>query len=427
MSPTSANPPQLRNESELDSRERKFLVATLSMWCAVLVGACVLIAIDPVKRSVTPVYHEAATNWHLRHDLYAEALEFNYLPQFVFVFGPFHMIPAPVGDMVWRIVSVSVLVLGMHGLVRLIRPRRAGQLLFWATVVSMPACLAAIRNGQSTTLMTGLMMIAASQLAQRRWWSATAGLVLAIAAKPLAVVMLMLMPLVYRPTLWRAIVLVVVLAALPFVVARSEYVLGQFGDLRSNLAASAAVTENRFADLNGIMRSVGHELPPGVMRVIDLIAAAATALLWRFGARCLAEPGKALYLLGLAASYLMIFNPMNESNTYLLLAAVGAVIGLWCIAVRNQTVAGAIMLTGIVLIGVLPEPLRRMAPHFSLWFKPATAMVFAATLIWSVFARKTEEIDGDLKVEEIRGAPPASAASAASGMELITGRVLRAR
>ena len=51
--------------------------------------------------------------------------------------------------------------------------------------------------------------------------------------------------------------------------------------------------------------------------------------LWLMEARRLGEPFRAMFLLALSTSYLMLFNPMNESNSYVILAPA---LGLWAVA-----------------------------------------------------------------------------------------------
>ena len=69
-----------------------------------------------------------------------------------------------------------------------------------ALLLILPAGSAALRNGQASTLLLASMLLAAVAMAQRRWWPAAVLLGLALAVKPLAIVLLLLAgALYYRP------------------------------------------------------------------------------------------------------------------------------------------------------------------------------------------------------------------------------------
>src|SRR3954471_5223542 len=92
--------------------------AGIALWALALGVVSVLVALDPVRRSVTPVFHLAAERWWARRPLYSDPRGFHYLPQFALLFSPFHALPAPLGDLLWRILSVATLVGGESAMAR---------------------------------------------------------------------------------------------------------------------------------------------------------------------------------------------------------------------------------------------------------------------------------------------------------------------
>ena len=90
------------------ARTRRLFWSGAALWLAPLVVVCVMVARDSSKRSVTPVFHLAAERWRARGDLYADPRGYHYLPQFALLFAPFHALPAPAGDILWRSLSVAL-------------------------------------------------------------------------------------------------------------------------------------------------------------------------------------------------------------------------------------------------------------------------------------------------------------------------------
>jgi hypothetical protein len=93
-----------------------------------------------------------------------------------------------------------------------------------------------------------------------------------------------------------------------------------------NLKACAALTQHRFADINGLLRTFGIGLSPQFSTCLRVLMGACALILWFLGAKRLTEPLRAFWLYALTATYLMLFNPMTEQNSYVILAPV---LGVW--------------------------------------------------------------------------------------------------
>src|SRR5215471_17420772 len=140
------------------ARTRRLLAIGTSLWVLALVVVSVMVARDPERRSVTPVFHLAAERWAARHDLYADPRGYHYLPQFAVLFMPFHALPVPAGDVLWRALSVG-------------------------SVLALAPCLGALRNGQTNLAFGGLCLLLAAALAGERWSLAALCLVALVALK----------------------------------------------------------------------------------------------------------------------------------------------------------------------------------------------------------------------------------------------------
>jgi hypothetical protein len=209
-------------------------------------------------------------------------------------------------------------------------------------------------------------------------------MVLATAFKPLGVVLLLLASIYYAPAARRLPAALLGLAIFPFFFGRPEYVVTQYAEAWRNLRACAAVSEHRFADLNGVLRTLGAPLAPGPSTLVRLLAGGVTALAWLWGARRLNAALRGLWLYALATAYLMLFNPMNEANSYVILAPA---LGAWGASfLFNKELVGRRSGWGIVLMalsmGLLPNIMRPFfGNYFALFWHPCMTLLFLAALL----------------------------------------------
>ena len=307
-------------------KARSALIAAVLLWVVPMLVIGVLVGLRPLHRTVTwDSYHAAAGNWWAGKTLYAGPGGMNYLPHFAVLFSPFHFLPLWLGEVLWRYCAAATLAGGLWRLMRALFRSAPERPFFWATLVAMPLCMTSLRNGNANAHFGGVTLLAMAALLNRRWWLTLGLMALATAIKPLGIVLLLLAPIVYGPLRWRLPVALLGLAVFPFLFARPAYVCSQYQAAWSNLQACAVVTEHRFADINGILRTFGTAFQPEVSKLVRVLAGGFTAALWWWGARRLREPLPGLWLYALATAYLMLFNPMNEENSYSILApALGA-------------------------------------------------------------------------------------------------------
>ncbi|MGC8492175.1 MAG: glycosyltransferase family 87 protein [Syntrophobacteraceae bacterium] len=369
-------------------------------WLAPMLVIALLVALHPERRSVTPVYHAASAAWWTGKDLY-RGLGYHYLPQFALLFLPFHWLPVPVGDIVWRFGEAALLAVGVWSLCRqMCLPERSGEtsseedscfslpasrFFLYASLLTMPLCLGALRNGQANAIFAGLWLCAALCLARRNWWAAAVLMALATAIKPLGIVMLLLAAVFYAPVRLRLLAALAVLALFPFLFAPAGYVMGQFHGFFADMKTCAALQQDRFADIGGVFRTFGVELPERLSFMVRFAAGGVFLALWLTGARRLREPFRALWLLALSAAYLMLFNPMNEANSYAILAPA---LGLWALAALNTPPAGRFGWLTVAIslsMSLLPNILHPLfGNYFALFWHPVMTAIFIGILAWLV-------------------------------------------
>lgn len=358
------------------------------LWLLPLAGVCVMVAVDPAKRSVTPVFHLASERWWARGELYADVRGFHYLPQFALLFAPFHALPPPLGDILWRILSVALVAFGIRAALGRARPADTDRSFFFASLLALAPCLGAMRNGQSNLAFAGLAIFLVPLLASSRWGWASVCLVALVAVKPLGVIFLLLAPFVYRPLIRPVAVAFVLFGALPFLFASPGYAIAQYRSAVEHLAGWSATTEHRFADLGALLRAAGLPLAGAASLWLRALAGTGTLLLWIAAAARRTEPWRALVLVLLASIYLMLFNPMTEKNTYAIIAPVLAVAAASCLASDRGSPFGWALAFALVSIGILPELFWRLDRDFGLWWDPLVTAAIAGYLVLAIIRRR---------------------------------------
>lgn len=374
-------------EPAMASRQILFFSIGLSVWIVTVVIVSVLVFIAPMKRSVVPVYHEAAENWTAQKSLYLETKHaYFYFPQFALMFVPFHYLPMPFGDMLWRILQSALFITGLWRIVNLSASTDKGFLFLCVSAIAIASCIGAIRNGQANVLIAALMIHSAVSLARSQWWLAAFCMGGALAVKPLALVFIVLAVIAYHSTIPRLALIVCIFIVLPFLFADSAYVLSQYGEALRQLLSSSLTTEHRFADINGLLRSLGIGLSGFMSQVVRVIAGASIAVLWWISAKRMGEPERSLMLLAFAATYLMLFNPMTEPNGYIIVIPSIAFYAVYYLKTNRLPVLGWSLVFIGLSIGVIPELLRSWVQNMGLWWNPLMMVFFSAFLVWKTFA-----------------------------------------
>jgi hypothetical protein len=418
---------------------RQALLGAALLWFVPILVVSIPAALHPLYRSVTrDSYHFAAGKWWAHQDLYVGPSGFNYLPHFALLFSPFHFLPLSVGEVLWRWCAAALIIGGLWQISRLMFPSEPERPFFWATVLAMPLSMCALQNGNANAHFGGVLLLCVAAILAERWWLALALMALATAIKPLGLVLFMLAPLVYAPMRWRLPVVMIGMVIFPFLFANPGYVWAQHRAALTNLQACAVVTEHRFADINGIFRTFGTALPPMPSKLVRVAAGALTALLWWWGAKRLSEraPGSharsetatdtkagfpitptlsrgerenppsqpsvllpALWFYALSASYLMLFNPMNEENSYVILSPAFGMWGTWFLLspdARNERRLGWVIVFMALTMGLLPNALRPLfGNYYALFWHPFMTLIFVGMLthfVWRSVPARTGEL-----------------------------------
>ena len=369
---------------------------SLSLWGVAWAVTSALSVLS--HRSVTPAYHGAVEAWIQHLDLYADS-GFFYFPQFVYLFFPFHVLPTVAGELLWRLISVALLVCGIWRL--LTQDHLAvdrGRAFLMATLIVLFPALDAMRNGQANVIFAGLTMLAAADLSRieldkKAATSAGIFLIGSLAAKPIGIVMMGLASLSSPALRWRLAVLMVLFIALPYLFSPAWYATRQYESLVQHLSTVSVLSENRFADFNGLLRAFGYELTGASSLAIRAGTGLGIAAIWLLVSRRCRPADRGFILLTLTTGYLLLFNPMTEQNSVVIAAPAMTLFAIRLLMIEKRPVLAWTLIGGILSMTLLPELLRKTSPDFGLWWHPAVMLAFLAVFLWWLGRTHLQAID----------------------------------
>ena len=366
--------------------DRQRVRAAWVMWAIVfLVFTAVTIA-KPEFRSVTSAYRHASENWFAGRDIYPQREgEMNYLPQFAILFSPFAQLPKAASDTLWRLLQMGVFVSALRRLATVAQSGRM-DLFLLVSILAAPVALGTVMNGQSNLLLAGAMGHAAVDLLRHRNWAVAGWLNVGLIAKPITVVMALLVAATDGTVVPWLLGGITLTALAPLAFDAWPTVAGSYSAWFRQLLLLVPSEEPRFEDLASLLRVLGWHLDPGVWFVLRVTAGAAILAAWWIGSRRLEGPHRVLTLLGLSAGYLMLFNPRTESNSYVILAPAIAVLAARFLAVESSRVGWVLAALALALGNAgMGNPIW---PLTKLWLKPIVALAFLGWIFHRIFRRR---------------------------------------
>jgi hypothetical protein len=107
----------------------------------------------------------------------------------------------------------------------------------------------------------------------------------------------------------------------------------------------------------------------------------------------------------MTTAYLMLFNPMNEVNTYILMVPGCGLLAAYFYDQRGGRGVAYTLYGVVVTIGILPELTRRVTKTFGLWWDPLMALVFLGVVLWLMLRENSKEgvnaLDGPVSMSSL--------------------------
>lgn len=335
-------------------------------------------------KTVTPGYRAATVVWFESRDIYAgdSGAGFLYLPAACLAYAPVAYLPHLPAELLWRVFTIGTFVAGIRRLAGLAGRDSGKELFLLTTLISIPLAWSSSRNGQMTLPMAGMMMLAAADVADRKWWRSALWLSLGLALKPHTFILSLLVGALYPRMSWRLALGMVVVFLAPFLTQHPEYVVDQYGKFAVMLRGSIDLAERVLhAQFFGMLEVAGLDVPQRVQMVVRVIAAALTlAACWLAGRRN--SPSQAgVLLFTYAMCYLMLFNPRTENNTYSALApAIGVCFAQAVLVRRNRIEAAFLFLVAAAIVGTYEIGRLFSPPERAIWLSPLACSCFTVWL-----------------------------------------------
>jgi hypothetical protein len=350
-----------------------------------LIATSVLAVRHPAG-SIFDAYRDGVHHWWAGEPLYSHsARSFVYLTSSPLIFTPFVLLGPPLDDLMWRLVSVALFLYALWRLVRLALPDHARLAMAVILVLMLPCAGVNVQRGQAEIAMVGLMFLGAADAAQARWWRATLWLCLAVALKPLALVLILLYGALFRPLRYRLAAGVLVVLLLPFLHPDPHYVVAQDVAMVDELLFAAQPGVTRFNDIAMMLQRFAIDPPTPVILALRIAGAAATFWLAALAVRRRPLDRSAIAVLALAVTYLVVFNPRSELGSYMNLAALVGISAALAWYRRERTSA---VLLALLILGfgtqVYGNWLYRLT---DVWLKPLLGLAYFGWLVRRILSR----------------------------------------
>jgi hypothetical protein len=361
-------------------------------WWSALLMVVVLIVASGSKRTVVHNYLLAGTQWVHSGDLYNDdGSGFIYLPLFAAAFAPLSQVPVPIAESLWRIIAVSLFATGIYRLCRALECEGGIEVFLTTTIVAIPLSFSAAQNGQATLAMSGCMLHAVSSMTSHRFPRASVWLWVAVAIKPLAIVLLLLVAVVQPKCRQPLAIGALLMVLFPFLTQSPAYVAEQMAHVPEMLAAANHGGQAEYwAQLFGMLEVAGVSISAPSQTVLRIFAAFAALGLVAWGVRKTSGGHAAILVYAVAATYVMLFSPRSENNTYAMLApAIGVFLALEADRFRRPALAVCLLLIAIGTLGSF-EIGRLFTPREkSIWLAPLMAVGFGCYLLQHIWRLQT--------------------------------------
>ena len=297
---------------------------------SVFVGMSIYLILNPTRTGVVPNYRFADSSWWASESMYPGGTHgFLYAPSSAVLFSPFHFLrPALLGEILWRAFGFGLFAFALRNLsVCSLQPaaslsafRFPNSALLALVLLSVPASLASLNNGQTNLSLSASLVLAVLALRDQKWNLASLLLTLALILKPIALAP-WLLAFAVIPNVRKALLVgLSALVVIGFFHPSPMYALGQWGEFFQKLFAAYTPENLRVSDLFGSLEKAGVTVPLLFEKGTRALAClGALAWVWR-AYRLQGLSGAAWALWVTTALVFTVFNPRAETNSYVLIS-----------------------------------------------------------------------------------------------------------
>lgn len=378
----------------VDKKPTLLLITTLIIWLIPFTLGCFHIIHQHFLDGVSKFYYDAAWRWihhQSLYDFHDLGWGFVYAPSAAILYIPIAILPFKISEIIWRILSFGLLVLGTYKLSKLENKAQQLKCFFVVTLASAWPILTVVRDGQMHFILTGIIMLGLAAIANKHFWRAAMLIALSIALKPTAIVIYLLVLALYPKVRYKLLFTSLILMLLLLFTQNFNYVIQQHHAFLFSLKASikGGVTSAQWAQLFGAIHFyTGHLAPANVQRVIRIIFAIITLSICYAAKKKMPEKQAIWYIYAIGTAYLMLFNVRTENNNYIMLApAIGFI--LHSFLAQKKRLLSLLCIIIILLLWFNHPIAALLTPHNNIWLKPTAALMFYLMLLWVVITMPT--------------------------------------
>jgi hypothetical protein len=382
-----------RSTSEILNKQRIWNKCAWMVWTAALVVLILRPLLLSHRGTSYDTYQFAGSHWLHGENIYSHWMGFVYSPVVAAFFAPFAYLPAPLANILWRILNAALLLGGLAAILKTnlfagIKKSNFGILY----ILLVPLAVGNIDISQANPLVEGLLLLAIAAAYLERWNSAALCVAIATCFKiyPIAVGLLICLIAPKRFS-WRMIIALLLLLVIPFLFQHWSYVSNQYNAWIATRASDDRrqwPIEKLPLDLWFLIHWVGNlPIPPKIYSLIQLGTAAALAFFcavqtWRGWAKNRVLIG----LFCLVSIWMTLCGPATESYTYLILAP-AVILALVQAFNAHQPAELRALVSAAFILQLLAATRASFLPHFkpswALAIQPCSALVFLVyTLLW---------------------------------------------
>ena len=309
---------------------RRWNFLAWSILASVFLGMSIYLLLNPARTGVVPNYRFAATYWWDGTSMYPAGTHgFLYAPPFAVLFTPLNLLrPEILGEILWRAFGFGLFAFALRSLsASSLQPiasfsafRFSNSVFLSLVLLSVPASLASLNNGQTNLPLSACLVLAALALRDQKWNLATLLLSLSLVLKPIALAPWLLafavIPAMRKPLLFG----LPILGIIGFLHPHPSYAWGQWVEFFVKLSHSYTPENLRVSDIFGAFDKFRVQIPPLLEKGLRSGAClAALGWVWQSSSRHgLAGASWAFWMA--TALVFTIFNPRAETNSYVLIS-----------------------------------------------------------------------------------------------------------
>ena len=294
----------------------------ISVWILV---ACYLVSYSLFSKDthVSALYYHVAHNWLNSQNLYSGGIwSFLYFPQSAILYIPYAILPFKVSEVAWRLTNVILLATCLWKIVNFTPISNRNKFCILLTLAGYTVAMGSLREGQMTITIAALLIYSITLLLNNKWWECSILLILAIAIKPISVIYVGTVFILYKPLRLKLIILFVLALILPFICQHPSYALQQYKNFYLVIHNAVIGTQggSNWAQLFSLIYNIFHiKIPNIISYPVRVVAGALIVIALYAYKKTYNTKFFLLLLLTFTGAYLMLFNPRTESNDYIIL------------------------------------------------------------------------------------------------------------